>query len=142
MWQSISYNVPTTRKLYLCRSGGTGRCREASAALAASSLSFFTVSLPMWFSFEMGSSREGISCFFRFFVRLVTTCVQGAPKCCKRLCSSSSHDASATQGIHTTLERRSCPWDLSVRLIQPDYSKAGTKTATTVVMMCDCSICG
>ena len=65
----------TVQSLHLCRSCGMGRCREASAALDASSFSFFTVSLPIWFSLEMGSSREGISCFFRFFVRFVTTCM-------------------------------------------------------------------
>ena len=59
---------------HLLSSWGMGRCRQASAALAASSFSFFTVSLPMWFSLEMGSSREGISCFFRFLVLFVTTC--------------------------------------------------------------------
>jgi hypothetical protein len=30
----------------------------------------------MWLSLEMGSSSEGISCFFRFLVRLVTTCTE------------------------------------------------------------------
>ena len=58
----------------LLSSWGMGRCRQASAALAASSFSFFTVSLPMWFSLEMGSSSEGISCFFKFLVLFVTTC--------------------------------------------------------------------
>ena len=55
-----------------------GRPTLLSSAAALSSLSFLTVSLPMWFSLEMGSSSDGISCFFRFFVRLVTTCSRRA----------------------------------------------------------------
>mmetsp|Transcript_2898 Transcript_2898/g.8488 ORF Transcript_2898/g.8488 Transcript_2898/m.8488 type:complete len:245 (-) Transcript_2898:49-783(-) len=55
------------------RSAGRRRSTSASSAAASSSFNFFTVSLPMWLSLEMGSSRLGISCFFRFFVRFVTT---------------------------------------------------------------------
>ena len=76
---AITYcQIPSVAMLlsgyHLLSSCGMGRCRQASAALAASSFSFFTVSLPMWFSLEMGSSNEGISCFFRFLVLFVTTC--------------------------------------------------------------------
>ena len=46
---------------------------SASNAEVCSSFNFFTVSLPMWFSLLIGSSRLGISCFFKFLVRLVTT---------------------------------------------------------------------
>ncbi len=58
---------------HLQSSRGNFKSRFISSALALISFSFFTVSLPMWFSLLMGSSREGISCFFRFLVRLVTT---------------------------------------------------------------------
>ena len=58
---------------HLHSSFGSFRSKFISSALALISFSFFTVSLPMWFSLLIGSSREGISCFFRFFVRLVTT---------------------------------------------------------------------
>ena len=59
---------------YLCSSSGRSMSSWASSALAISSFSFFTVSLPMWFSLLMGSSSDGMSCFLRFFVRFVTTC--------------------------------------------------------------------
>lgn len=77
---------------------------SASEAEAASSLSFLTVSLPMWLSLEIGSSSDGISCFFRFFVRLVTTC--GRREQCfdvlRSVCATCGRDS------HGVLE--SMPW--------------------------------
>jgi hypothetical protein len=69
-----SHSGGDSARPHWCRSGGRRRSISDSDAAAASSLSFLTVSLPMWLSLEMGSSSDGISCFFRFFVRLVTTC--------------------------------------------------------------------
>lgn len=71
----------------LAKSSGRPRSICISSALAFSSFSFLTVSLPTWLSLAIGSSRLGISCFFRFLVRLVTTCV-AAHRAQSRHCSA------------------------------------------------------